>query len=324
MKLSLPNRQQKTLASALAVPMGAAALLVSAFTLQAIAQDTELSGADDKSRSSQVVIIDGDEGVRRMVLVDNPFDEVSFDISKLEALSELDFGDLDLQLEGLELGIEGLNIAADAVHILDGFDGGALSAEIGKFAIALQAELDGGRFDEDRIEALAEDFEERVEAWAEDFEARFEAQSEDWEAKIEAHAEKWSEDFEERIEAWAEQFEAKAEEIELHAEGFEVHAERIELAGEVIEDLADECEDQRGVKVVTIRQEDDDIERTYKAICLDEGQGFADVAAILDEVRNEAILTEAELAKVEEALERADKDSDETRIEIRRSTKTKN
>ena len=313
MRNPLPTFRQRLLGTALTVTLGSAALFASACTT-ASAHPQELEGGveeEDKAVSRQVhrIIIDGDED-KRVVILDNPMDEVSFDFEALDNLSIL----IDEEAAHIEALVNDnvISITGDVVTALaDATQNLVIEAENGQTVLSLNG--DEIRFPQDvlaftgdvlklaaegeageaELEALTEDFEARIEAWAEEFEARIEEMEPVWEARVEAYANRWSDAFEARIEA-------HAEEIERYSETMERHAERIEDAGELIEALADQCDREPGVHVVS--ETDAETDKTFKAVCVNDTELSKD--EIVAELRATGELSEEQIERFERKFDK--------------------
>ena len=329
MKQPLPTARQRFNGMLLASSVGAAALLASACSTAANAQSAELKGSDDASPRALVMNTD-DESNRRVIIVDDLFSEVSMDFPQLEAF-EIEMQKLGEEIAAISIDMvppESPEFPAGAFAFAMDFNDEEMQAEVARFSSEIARLASAPEVDEEAIEALAESFEARMENWADNFELRMDANSEQWEGDFETRIEAWAEEVEERAEAFEVQIEARAEEIEARAElmeeraeVFEAFGEEMEIAGETVEELAEQCEGQTGIKVVKLRRENGEENRTHKAICL---EGDASETDVLQSIRDSGELSEDELARVEDALARAEAGDENVRIRIRRSEKTDN
>ncbi|MEO1405652.1 MAG: M56 family metallopeptidase [Pseudomonadota bacterium] len=248
-----------------------------------------------------------------IILLNNPMDEVEFEIEAIEGLSSL-MEEEALQMETLieqnVSAIAGDVVAAMADVATDlniRIESGELrldmneadiraSGDIMAFVGDIMARAASGEISEAEIDALTDDFEDRIEIWTDDIEARVEAMEPILEARVEAYRDRWSEKIEARIEA-------HSDAIERHSEIIESHAGRIEEAGELIGDLADECTDGEGPRIVS--RISNSTGKRYKAVCLDPASAMTK-DEVMSELRATGQLTEAELDKVCRRFDEAD------------------
>ncbi|MEO0882788.1 MAG: M56 family metallopeptidase [Pseudomonadota bacterium] len=311
----LPTLRRRLMGTAITATVGSVALIASACTTASAhphEQGQELDGGplaeneerDGSDRKRHFIVHHNSHG-DQLILLDNPMDDIQFDVEAIEGLSSLIEAEA-LQMEDLlEENVTAIttdivtavaDVAADLkLQIEDGELNLDLSeadiqatGDIMAFVGEVIARTASGDISEDELDAFTDDFEARIEDWTDDIETRVEAFEPVLEARVEAYTERWNDRIEARIEA-------HTAEIERHSEIIESHAGRIEEAGEVIGDLANECSSEPGLRVVS--EFNNSTGKRYKAVCLDPASGLTK-DEIMDQLRASGELTDAELDKV--------------------------
>ncbi|MEM9669865.1 MAG: M56 family metallopeptidase [Pseudomonadota bacterium] len=319
----LPTLRRRLMGSSLIATLGSAALIASACTTAsahphdqsdtleggplAELEDRETAKVKNKKR---YMFTHNNRG-NNFFLLDNPMDDVEFEIDAVEDLSEVvatEAADLEILIQ------ENIASIADdvALAMVDVAEDLKLQIEDGKFSLDLNerdiqatgdimafvgeimARTAAGDISETEIDAMTDEFEDRIDAWTDNIEARVEAMEPIIEARVEAYTDHWNDEIEARIDAHSDM-------IERHSDAIEAHADKIEEAGDLIGDLADDCSDERGLRVVS--RINSSTGKRYKAICFDAAGGMTK-DEIMQRLRESGELTNAELDKFCDGFDR--------------------
>ncbi|MEO1475269.1 MAG: M56 family metallopeptidase [Pseudomonadota bacterium] len=326
----LPTVRRRMMGSALSATIGSVALIASACTTASAHPHEfgdELDGAPPqppapeqalrpdtppKPKKHHVIINHSGHG-SRIVLLDNPMDDVERDIdavAEISSLIELEASEMEALIDEnvsqitTDIAIAMADVARE--FVIETEDGGMslrlsgsderATSDIMAFVGKVSEMAANGEINELELDALTDEFEDRIDDWADSLEARVEAMEPIWEARVGAYANSWTDKIEARIEA-------HAEAIERHSDVIESHSDRIEEAGDLIGDLADDCTDEAGLRVVSRISNENG--KRYKAVCLDLAGGMTK-DEIMDRLRASGELNDAELNAFCEKFDEAD------------------